>query len=136
MSALRSNMSNNMEVQPLKNSKSSKHANTLCSDEAKSNPVLRIRYAMQPDDKEKGARGGKRSVNVDYLLQRELADRFGCSENCVRLSEDNKRFPTERILATRVAFQRKYFELFGEEFDDGGLSLEEGRERLQAAMEL
>jgi len=113
----------------------SKKPNKAFSNKDAINPVLRIRKSIKPSDEELEMRS-RRDKCKNHLLQRELANRFGCSPGAIRVAESEKRFPSERALTARLAFQKRYVELFGAEFDDGGPSLDQGLRKIDKAMAL
>lgn len=98
------------------------------------NPLKEIREKSPPTQAEIDNRNF-RDKGKTYLLQRELADRIGCSEYCIQQCEKAGRFPEP--LEFRVPAQKFHAKLTSEpHYDDGGLSLADGVKRLTQILAL
>lgn len=61
------------------------------------NPVRSLRMKLKPTPAEIQNRHW-RDRNLQYLLQRELADRMSCSEACIAQCEVEKRLPVSKAI--------------------------------------
>lgn len=81
--------------------------------QAKKNPILRIRLALEPTEGQKRARSSNRSRNMPHLTQRELARMFNCNVSTIQKCETNENWPLQRSL--KIAFKKQYWKLFGDD---------------------
>lgn len=73
------------------------------------NPLRALRYGLMPTAQERMKRSA-RDFCKNFLLQRELAARIGCSEGCVRQCEKEECWPKQTAVRANAEALKKEIE--------------------------